>query len=54
MMGRKHQERKGSGLDRELQEDSNGVIESIWDGHGVEFKTEYVFCFFCFGRDPKM
>ena len=37
-------------MDREPQEDSNGVIESFWDGHGVEFKAKYVFGF---GRDPK-
>ena len=30
-------------MDREPQEDSNGVIESFWDGHGVEFKAKYVF-----------
>ena len=32
-------------MDREPQEDSNGVIESFWDGHGVEFKAKYVVCF---------
>ena len=32
-------------MDREREEDSNGVIESFWDGHGVEFKAKYVFCF---------
>ena len=32
-------------MDREPQEDSNGVIESFWDGHGVEFKVKYVLGF---------
>ena len=32
-------------MDREPQEDSNGVIESFWDGHGVEFKAKYFFDF---------
>ena len=32
-------------MDRKPQEDSNGVIESFWDGHGIEFKAKYVFGF---------